>query len=222
MANSLKFTALERRIQELEDNLLPAINPTATYSVSDQDLVRSYCLLCHAEIEAYIEGITDETITKAFTKWEADRQNISPIIFHLAYSYKAEKKEPVYSMISIAYNQLKKVIEKNHGIKEDNLNNFFKPIGFQMDNVLTTTLNDFGKTRGQIAHTSFHTQQPLDPSIKRNSIKSIMQGLKLFDTELINYESLGDLPRTAIIIPWKKMSFIERCIFVFTGNYKIQ
>jgi len=219
MANSLKFVGLESRIQELENNLLPAIEPTAVYSVPEQDLVRSYCLLCHAEIEAYIEGIADETITTAFTKWQADKQNISPIIFHLAYSFKSEKREPVYSMINLAYNQLKKAIEKNNGIKEDNLNNFFKPIGFQMDNVLTTTLNEFGKTRGQIAHTSFHTQQPLDPSIERNNIRTIMQGLKLFDTELINYESLGNLPRPPIVIPWKKMNFIERCIFIFTGKH---
>ena len=219
MAVSARYTQLQVRATQLELHLLPTIDPTGTYSVKDNDLTRGYCLLSHAEIEAYLEDITLETVTRSFSRWDLNKAELSPIMFHLAYSYKNEKKEPPYSMVFLAYLQLKKVIEKNHGIKEDNLNNFFKPIGFQMDETLKTTLNDFGKTRGEIAHTSFQTQNPLDPLSERNNIRQIISALSLFDEELSLYEQSGALPRTPIITQWKKFTLIERLRILFTGKH---
>jgi hypothetical protein len=210
---------LKSRIEQLEVHLLPSIDPTGTYSEKDNDLVRGFCLLSHAEIEAYLEDITIENVTRAYIKWDNNKTDISPIIFHLAYSLRSEKKEPPYSMVVLSYLQLKKTIEKNHGIKEDNINNFFRPIGFQMDETLKTTLNEFGKARGEIAHTSFQTQQPLDPLTEKNSVGQIVLSLKVFDEELSTYEQYGTLPRTPIITQWKKFTFRERLKILFTGKH---
>ena len=57
MPSSARFQQLENRIKELE-NLLPVVNISGNYSQKEIDLTRSYCLLCHAEIEAYLEDIT--------------------------------------------------------------------------------------------------------------------------------------------------------------------
>lgn len=219
MAVSAKFTQLQSRISQLETNLLPAIDPTGIYTDKDNDLTRSFCLLTHAEIEAYLEDIILENATKSFTRWDSDKTLISPIIFHLAYSHKTDKRELPYSLVVLSFQNLQKIIKNNNGIKEDNLNNFLKPIGFQMDTILKTTLSDFGKTRGEIAHTSFQTQHPLDPLTERNNVRQIVTALSLFDEELSLYEQSGTLPRIPIITQWKKFTLIERLKILFTGTH---
>jgi hypothetical protein len=214
MPTSNRYISLAARVTQLESHLLPGIDPTLSYTEKDRDLTRAYYLLCHAEFEAYIEDITKEVTIRAFTKWNADKSIISPIIFHLAYNYRQEQGKPKdapYSMIVKSYNSLIKVIDKSNGIKEDNLNNFFKPIGFEIDPTLQSTLNDFGRTRGQIAHTAFHTQQPLDPSTEKNHIKQILSALSLFDQELNDYEINGTLNRTPINMRWtSRFPFLDR------------
>lgn len=218
MATSSKFNSLALRIGQLEGHLLPAINPTGAYSDKEQDLIRSYCLLCHAEIEAYLEDYSLEVITRAFSKWNLDKTKISPIIFHLAYSHNGKSKEPPYSMVVQSFQSVKKTIETNNGIKENNLNGFFRPIGFDIDPTLKSTLNDFGKTRGQIAHTSFQTQQPFDPTNEKNQVNQIINGLKSFDEELDNYESLGVVNNSPVTMQWDRYSLIQRLKILFTGR----
>jgi len=219
MAISARYIRLRDRVNQLEIHLLPTIDPFGSYTEKDLDLTRSFCLLCHAEIEAYIEDIILHITTNEVTIWQANKSNITPIIFHLAYNYRSEKREPPYSMVILSFNQLKRCIEKNNGIKEDNLNSFCKPIGFQMDETLKATLNDFGKSRGEIAHTSFQTQQPLDPQTEKNRILQILSGLELFDIELSAYSQSGALQRTPVISQWKKFTFIERIKILFTGKH---
>ena len=218
MANSAKYTSTTARIDQIGVNLLPVTNPAGTYTDKDQDLIRSYCLLCHAEFESYIENITLEVVKKAFDKWQLNKQLISPIIFHLAFNYTSKIKDIPYSLIVKAFLDYEKTIKNNHGIKENNLNNFFKPIGYEMDSVLKISLNSFGGTRGEIAHTSFSTQQPLDPVIEKTNVQQILLGLGVFDDELVKYESQGILSRSPESISWAKFNFIDRIKILFTGN----
>jgi hypothetical protein len=202
---SQRYSDLTQRVQQLETHLLPVVDPSLSYSDKDRDLVRAFCLLCHAEIEAYLEDIVWETTTKAFNIWYANKAVVSTIIFHLAHSHRHESGKPKdqpYSMIVKSYKSLETTIKKNHGIKEDNLNNILNPIGFEIDSILKTTLNDFGKTRGQIAHTSFKIQQPLDPVTERNKIRQIVQALAIFDNDLDTYQSSGSQSRVTIISTW--------------------
>lgn len=218
MATSNRYNTLVARISQLDNHLLPAVNSTGAYTDKDQDLIRSFCFLCHAEIEAYLEDYSLEIITKAFTQWDADKTKISPIIFHLAYNHNGKSKELPYSMVVQSYQTVKKTIESNNGIKENNLNGFFRPIGFDIDPTLKSTLNDFGKTRGQIAHTSFQTQQPFDPTNEKNQVNLIVTGLKTFDEELNDYENLGVVNNSPVTMQWDKYNFIQRLKILFTGR----
>jgi len=217
MAISAAYTTTSVRIHQLAAHLLPAINPIGTYTDKDQDMIRAYCLLCHAEFEAYLEGITLTVVTRAYNKWQANKTFISPIIFHLTYNYATKIKDIPYSLVVKSYIEFKKSIDGNHGIKENNLANFFKPIGFEMDSVLRATLNNFGGARGEIAHTSFSTQQPLDPATEKATVNLILNGLKDFDNELDEYESLGTLSRTPRSLQWSKYTFFQRIKILFTG-----
>lgn len=217
MIASSKYNELAARISQLEIHLLPEIDPTGLYSAKDNDLVRSYCLLCHAEIEAYLEAYSLTIINTAYNKWDTDKTKISPIIFQLAYNYTGKSKELPYSMVVQSYLKLKKTIETNNGIKENNLNEFFKPIGFDIDPTLKSILNEFGKTRGQIAHTSFQTQQPLDPASEKANLQLILQGLKTFDEELSDYENNGVLNKIPTTMQWDKYTFLQRIKILFTG-----
>lgn len=214
MATSTRYNDLKSRISQLENHLLPTIDPTLNYSDKDRDLTRAFCLLCHAELEAYLEDITKEVVDRAFTKWTTNQTIISPIIFHLAFNYKQEvgkAKEPPYQMVGKTYRALIDGIKKNHGIKEHNLLGFFKPIGYEIDPILQSTLNDYGKNRGDIAHTSFNTQQPLDPATEKNNITQILNALAIFDVELNEYETNGTLNRTPINMNWTSIfSVISR------------
>ena len=218
MATSNRYNTLLERIGQLDNHLLPPVNPTGTYTEQDQDLIRSFCLLCHAEIEAYLEDYSLEKISKAFTKWNTNKTKISPIIFHLAYNYNGKSKESPYSMVVQSYQAVKKTIESNNGIKENNLNGFFKPIGFDIDPTLKSILNDFGKTRGQIAHTSFQTQRQFDPTNEKNQVNLILNGLKTFDEELNNYENLGVVNHPPVTMQWGKYNFVQRLKILFTGR----
>src|SRR5690606_34796337 len=102
-------------------------------------------------------------------------------------------------------------IKKNNGIKENNLIGFFKPIGYEIDPTLQSTLNDYGKTRGDIAHTSFNTQQPLDPATEKSNIRQILNELANFDNELNDYEANGTLNRTPVNMSWAgKFNIIDK------------
>lgn len=218
MAISAIYTTTYLRINQLGAHLLPPINPIGAYTDRDQDMIRAYCLLCHAEFEAYLEGITLTVVTRAYDKWKANKTFISPIIFHLAYHNTTKIKDTPYSLVVKSYLEFKKTIDGNHGIKENNLANFFKPIGFEMDSVLKATLNNFGGARGEIAHTSFSTQQPLDPATEKGTVNLILNGLKDFDNELDEYESLGTLSRSPKSLQWSKYTFFQRIKILFTGE----
>ena len=204
MATSARFNSLIARIGQLEVHLLPIIDPTLNYSEKDADLTRAYCLLTHAEIEAYLEDIILDVAKTAFNNWENDKSIISPIIFHLAFTYKPEntKKEVPYSMVVLSYQALEAKIKKNNGIKEDNIKNLLRPIGFDMDATLLHTLSNFGSTRGQIAHTSFQTQQPLDPTSEKATVTQICAALVDFDEQIKEYEQNGTINRVSVNIDW--------------------
>ena len=57
MANSIRHKQLVSRIITIEKNLLPPIKINGNYTKQESDLIRSYVLLVHAEIEAYFEDV---------------------------------------------------------------------------------------------------------------------------------------------------------------------
>jgi hypothetical protein len=209
MPSSTRFQQLDTRIKEIETNLLPAINIAGNYSNQEIDFTRSYCLLCHAEIEAYLEDITLEVVRVIFTFWKSNNSQIPDFIFNMVcyYKNKSEMKGSASQIVHLSMKAFEDAINKNHGIKSHNLDNIFLPIGYSMDKTLMTVLHSFGDTRGDIAHKSFQTQQQIDPQTEKNNINTIVKELAKFDSDFFknitptNTSGLKNITRTW----WQKL-----------------
>jgi hypothetical protein len=208
MPNSQRFRDLRRRLTELRQNLLPkAFSPTGTYSTRQMDRARGYRLLAHAEIEAFIEGISREAVTKKIGDW-VNHRNPSDLLvcflasYHAGWVPEGEEellgsplptttrpaiKDAVNEAVDVAMTQYIKIIKDNHGIREKNLKKLILPVGVRitdLDATWVTNMDEFGKQRGEVAHTNIGAQQAIDPRTELNTVTTLLEGLKLLD-ELI-------------------------------------
>ena len=74
MKNSNRFIQLKSRIDSLKDNLLPRTRIDGNYSEIEQDLIRGFILLVHAEIENFIEDRVEEKIDAVHNLWKTSRK----------------------------------------------------------------------------------------------------------------------------------------------------
>ena len=86
MANSQRYIQLEKRVRVIESLYLPPIRPSGNYTPKEQDDIRAYLLLVHAEIESYFEEISEKKAKDAFRKWKSTRTKsnvlLSLVSFH--------------------------------------------------------------------------------------------------------------------------------------------
>jgi hypothetical protein len=180
MPKSRRLSQLETRITYLERNLLPPPSTTGNYTKIQQDLIRSFVLLVHAEIEAYFEDVAKEKVRKALSSWTANRKKSSCLKAVLAYSgnelsYETAKKvdsNNIAFRLNKAVNHFVSLIQKNHGVKENNLLSILIPLGIELseiDPVWLSTMDAFGSLRGTIAHnsTSVHTLIDRNTEVQR-------------------------------------------------------
>ncbi len=223
MKNSERYSSLKDRLDELGKNLLPNPDPNCDYSIKDEDLTKAYCVLSHAEIEAYFEDIVYDLVSRAFNEWENDNSLVSPVIFHLAINYnnvewkkKDKKTIPPYStMVSKSYHYLtNSIIKGNDGIKEKNLKKLFSPIGFEINDALQNMLNALGSNRGDIAHNSSSKlknklNKHIDPVTQEKEIKQILKALGDFDNALNKYCQIHNTNPTMFGVHKKSNRLIE-------------
>jgi hypothetical protein len=189
MPNSKRFKYLEVRLKQLERTFIPAIKVSGNYNKNELDQIRAFRLLAHAEIEAFLEDRAKSIMSKYFINWK-NKNRASIVIMNLLCFSKVDKansgNRTTPTVIHEAYLDFEKIIENNKGVKEHNLNAMYLPIGYKVDQTLLNTLNSFGKDRGNVAHTSAKTQQPIDPVSEVSTINLIMNELKKMDKTLIN------------------------------------
>lgn len=199
MTNSHKYKTLLKRVDFLNNNILPIINPTGDYTQIEIDLTRSYVLLVHAEIENYLEDIVSDKIRKCFNLWISSRKKSSCITSVLAFcGHKisfdtkrdtADKKEKIEYRIEKNIAHFNSMIYSNHGIKKSNILNLLLPIGIErheLDDTWLSIMENFGSNRGLIAHKSLSVQNPIDPQTERNLINNIiLKELKKIDYQII-------------------------------------
>jgi|SRR5215213_6758643 len=191
MANSKRFRQLQFRIKDITKHLLPKTKLSGNYTKEEQDKIRGYLLLIHAEIESFFEERVEEKVNTAFIKWQSKRQKSNILLSVMAFrndeiSYTPFKNnKSIEARIEKAKNSFTHFIRvQNHGIKEDNLLNLLLPIGIeenQMDNTWLSTMESFGKSRGQVAHSTAKTQNPLDPVTEQATINLIMSEIEKID-----------------------------------------
>ncbi len=182
MGKTSVLVELENRIKEIESNLLPKINPLGTYTDAELDSIRAYVLLCHAEIECYIEDLARLLVITL----EAELANP-----------KAGNKFARYYANKVNAN-IGQVINTNHGIKTENLKKMFEPFGFEekdfdfIDSNFLPQMNAFGIRRGESAHRSAKraTRQP-SPIKEKKAVAEILKYLEMFEAELIRVRLKG-------------------------------
>lgn len=187
MANSTRYNKLSRRITVIESSYLPSVNSLGNYSSKEQDDIRAYLLLIHAEIESYFEEISEEKVKKAFLTWQENRKKSNVLLSLVSFSDVVLNQNEIETRVNKALTHYIAKIKINHGIKEKNILELLLPVGLEYQSLDTTWLNtmsSFGNIRGEVAHSASTVQQPLDPDTLKNTVKLILLEIKRFD-ELI-------------------------------------
>ena len=189
--NSIQYRNLCRRVQKLSFCYLPTVRIDGNYTKKEQDDIRAYSLLAHAEIESYIETVSKNKAQNALNKWLLDKKYNSKILLTLACFIDQSERirsastlENKMKLITGSYNV---IVKNNHGIKEENIHNLVLPIGVDesaLDNTLMSTLTSFGKTRGEYAHTSASVQTMPDPVTIQNTINLIITSISDLDLQI--------------------------------------
>jgi hypothetical protein len=183
------YAELKRRIERLASSLLPADNPTGSYTESEKDRIHAYIVLAHAEIEDFLERLARYVIDQARRNSSAPR--CSPVISRLILYRSARSKEKIDGVtvetITSAAAYIENVVDHNNGIKSDNLYSIFMPLGMTHDDfdpLLMQNLNTFASHRGGIAHTAARLQQGSSPSREKSSVESIVTDLSHLDQKI--------------------------------------
>ncbi len=183
MVKSRRLKQLLSRIEFLEKNILPAERVNGNYTKKESDLIKSYLLLVHAEIEAFFEDRVMDKLDSALNKWTNNRKKSTCLKSVLAFagndlSYEKSKKSDSIKIefrMNRAVNHFKSLIYKNNGVKQNDIINLMIPVGIEFDELDETWLNimeAFGSTRGNIAHNSLRVQNQLDRNTEKNRINN--------------------------------------------------
>lgn len=200
-ASSPEYVALTTRLIELAARFLPvAASSTGTYSSEQYDQVRAYILLCHAEIEMYLEILSESVLQSALTKWELDRLPRTSLISILAFSRggtdllpsEVGKAAPVIrSILAECVSDFSRYVRMaNHGVKRSDTLRMLISVGireFEISATWLNTLDAFGATRGSHAHSSAGVTTVVlpDPFLMQGEVNSIVNGLLPIDQRLV-------------------------------------
>lgn len=193
MVNSKRHKQLLSRISQIESNLLPRVRLDGNYTKKESDLIRSYVLLCHAEIESYFEDIAESKVRKALSEWVSIRKKSNCLLSVMAFCVEEinwgkstnNNKEKVDYRVNKVVSHFLNSLKSNHGIKSVNLCSILLPIGVEyndLDQAWLNTMDNFGAKRGGFAHTSSTVQAQIDLTTERNNINnSILPGISNID-----------------------------------------
>lgn len=207
---SEKLENLERQIERLKRHLLPEqFEPTGMYEDQENVTIKalSFRVLVHAEIEAYFEERAIGIAKSAWEAWKANRKVSVTALCLLGFSGQDMKIPPKtfqapnenqnktwgelldieHRLSRAVQNYIKTALHENHGIREHNILSLLLPIGFdhaKLDAVAITSLNEFGKSRGEAAHQSFaRVKQAVNPEDEYKTVRQLLSNLQLIDAE---------------------------------------
>jgi hypothetical protein len=187
MAQTRRFHALRKRVAELETELIPATKPLGDYTQLEQDLIRAYRLLVHAECEHYFEQVTLEIANGAFSAYKKYGR-VSRVLRALKQSFCRDTQLTTGSDIfESVVKSFQKLVASNNGIKEYNLCRLILPLGTSdslLDRTWLGTMNSFGQKRGDVAHKAAAVANVADPVTETSLIKLVMTGIQTLDTGL--------------------------------------
>lgn len=208
MTESARFVALSTRVDELRRILLPdPFDPTGTYPSEQLTRTFGFRLLCHAEIESYLEERAEEIAKAALHAW-VQTGSVSRVLVSLVCFSGLQSELPPGSLNPPQPSQRKtwpskleldervregvtafvRDIRNNHGIKEENLLRLLVPIGTPvatLDPAFLADCNSFGAARGETAHLSASRVSTVpDPKTEYETVLRLVAGLRGVDAEL--------------------------------------
>jgi len=179
---SCYYITLKRRNSQLKKHFLTKSVYTYPSSKNSQDNLRAYRVLIHAEIEYYVETLVREKVKKSLDAWKQRHKTNKTLLSLMSYgkrdgTLKNKLDTRIHSVICDFYG----IIKQNHGIKESNMVQLLIPIGVDQDQIsqtLLSNLDSFGTLRGEQAHTTFKTQQLINPDDEVARVNNIIIDLK--------------------------------------------
>ncbi|BEN01363.1 hypothetical protein SMETH2_14940 [Serratia marcescens] len=218
--SSDEFKAFLSRVKDLEVKFIPEIKiheeiSSPDYSgdptqIFDQDIIRAFILLTHAETEDYFESLARKVCTAEYINWKNNGTPSDIVINLIATHYSGWDKldctikeyKPLtdqqikksgggvtLAATEKAYGAYNHILNTNHGIKENNFRNMFIPLGItdrDYNETWLLSLNTFGQIRGSVAHSSKNVQQLLNPSDEKKTIIDVIEGTMLLDINIKN------------------------------------
>lgn len=169
--------------------------PQTMYS---QDMLKSYRILIHAELENYFENFSVQIAEKALEVWN-NRKYISIVILSILayceYDFKnigkrlneIDSGNDLNFRINKAISCFRENIKLNNGIKEQDIIPIIVKLGIDyrmINQTLLSNLSAYGALRGDVAHKSYKVISIIDPSDEVNKVNQIINELISLD-ELI-------------------------------------
>lgn len=187
---SNEYRLLERRVKELKNTLISDFITKDTLDMNKKEieLARAYRLLVHAELEDYFESIAKKLINKATHKWRTKGKANITIVSLLAQRKRIEIVASTNTKVNNILNDFsREVINQNHGIKGNNINHMFTPLGLEKDDIdsaLISMLDSFGASRGETAHRSGKVQNPIDIKTEVRNVEFIIEGIRDIEDQI--------------------------------------
>jgi hypothetical protein len=195
---SSRYADLVKRASDLRKSLLPAkFSATGNYTARELDCTRGYRLLVHAEVEAFLEDRVRHVANEVLKTWAIDKKlraaMLSLATFYLEQEIVSHKqlkdeyagtKKRIEESLDKACQAFNKAISQNNGVRERDILRLLFPIGLktsEIDSVWLSTIDSFGASRGQVAHSSVQAQQLPDPKNELETVKVILKGLRRID-----------------------------------------
>jgi hypothetical protein len=207
MPRSKRWNNLKREITTLRKQFLPdKFDTLGRYpdGVRVRAYTRAFLVLCHAEIETYLEEWAKDIARTSETVWQSSGKMTTPLTYLVATL--AERITPPNTLrgpnpkdspqrfvevTAKLFQRFYKRIKDNHGIKEANVLTLFDPLGIPATALGTTllpNLDSLGATRGTHAHQSSKAvPSVLDPETEYKKIDAILTDLIAFDEWLVTY-----------------------------------
>jgi hypothetical protein len=191
------FKVLQNRVVELREKFIrdqideEAKNPTSFNS--DLDRLAAFRLLVHAEFEEFLETKARQGLDKLSNDFRAGVQDMRSNVLILVIGSilaKSDDKLPKVSVDKWAdyFDQIilaaRKIISDNNGIKESSFTHlalFSGKMPDEIDMTLALSLNNYGKSRGDVAHKSASRVRTLRaPSAEAKEVEDLLSGLGTF------------------------------------------
>jgi hypothetical protein len=207
---SLQYIEMKRNIDMLRSHLLPSVfNPLGEYEDRIFTGVVAFRVLCHAAIEDYFEERVVEIAQRAQLLSTRGNRVSRPATCLVAFSglemrsppHSLDPDQPTKQKAWIDEIDVKKKISncvssfirrikaENHGIREKNLLSILLPIGFDhsaIDKLTLSELDNFGRMRGEFAHSTLHkhvTKRP-NPEDEWKKVQAILAMIIAIDVQL--------------------------------------